>query len=97
MKFCRQEFYVYKTWYDIFFCFSTKKNSVEKKQKESKDTMRPTHRSQHFCDSTNVLGKNYSCGDVQSHKVHGDVQPDIPHGDVQPNIPRSDLLTQSLR
>jgi hypothetical protein len=58
------------------------KENAEKKLKESKDTVPPTHRSQHICDSTNAVGENNSCDDVQHDIARGDVHPDITHGDV---------------
>lgn len=64
------------------------------KTKGKKDTLSPSRRSQQFCDSTNAVGENDSCDDVQPDIVHGDVQSDIAHGDVQLC---DDLLGLSLR
>lgn len=67
------------------------KGNTEGKQKEIKDTMLATRRSHRICDSTNTIGQNNSCDDVQPGITHSDVQPGKTHSDVQPGIMHSDL------
>ena len=66
---------------------------VEKKSRENKDIVPPTHRSQHICDPTNVVDENNSGHGVQVDIAHGDVEVDTSHSVVQ----RNDFLTKILK
>lgn len=66
---------------------------VEKKSRESKDILPPSHRSQHICDPRNLVDENNIGHGLQVDIAHGDVKPNIAHGVAQ----LYDFIAKSLK
>ena len=56
---------------------------MDKKLRESKDILPPTHRSQHVCDPRNIVDENNIGHGVQVDIEYGYVETNIEHGVVQ--------------